>query len=80
MSAVKTFRLDGREIPFTPGRTIMDAALEAGKYIPHLCHDTELAPHGSCRLCLVKANGRQVSACTALATDGEITTVLVRMH
>ena len=70
MSAVKTFRFDGREIPFTSGQTIMDAALEAGEYIPHLCHNPEFAPHGSCRVCLVKANGRQVSACTAPATDG----------
>ena len=70
MSGRKTFRLDGREIPFTAGQTIMDAALAAGEYIPHLCHNPEFTPHGSCRVCIVKVRGRPVSACTAPAADG----------
>ena len=37
-SGADTIRIDGEEIPFTPGQTIMDAALAAGVYIPHLCH------------------------------------------
>lgn len=61
------FRLDGHEIPFHPGQTLMDAALAAGAYIPHLCHNPELAPHGSCRLCLVRVGGHLVSACTTPA-------------
>ncbi|MCO5763439.1 MAG: 2Fe-2S iron-sulfur cluster-binding protein [Chromatiaceae bacterium] len=61
------FRLDGHEIPFQSGQTLMDAALVAGAYIPHLCHNPELAPHGSCRLCLVRVGGRLVSACTTPA-------------
>ncbi len=65
-----TFTLDGKPIPFTHGQTIMDAALEAGEYIPHLCHNPEFAPHGSCRVCVVEVNGRQVSACTAPASEG----------
>jgi [NiFe] hydrogenase diaphorase moiety small subunit len=65
-----SFRLDGEPIPFSPGQTIMDAALAAGAYIPHLCHNPEFAPHGSCRVCVVRANGREVSACTAPAETG----------
>jgi [NiFe] hydrogenase diaphorase moiety small subunit len=73
MSVHNTFRLDGREIPFTPGRTIMDAALAAGEYIPHLCHNPDFVPHGSCRVCVVGVRGRQVSACTApAARDMEV--------
>jgi [NiFe] hydrogenase diaphorase moiety small subunit len=68
----KTFRLDGREIPFAAGQTIMDAALAAGVYIPHLCHNPDYAPHGSCRVCLVDVGGRQVSACTAPAAEGMV--------
>ncbi|MBP9101625.1 MAG: (2Fe-2S)-binding protein, partial [Nitrosomonas sp.] len=30
-----TIRIDGQEIPFTTGQTIMDAALAASVYIPH---------------------------------------------
>jgi len=66
----KTFRLDGKEIPFTLGQTIMDATLAAGGYIPHLCHEPGYTPHGSCRVCVVKVGGRTVSACTAPAADG----------
>ena len=60
----KTFKLDGQTIEFQQGDTIMDAALRAGVYIPHLCHNPEFTPHGSCRVCIVDVDGRQVSACT----------------
>lgn len=72
MSKTKTntFKIDAQDIPFEPGQTIMDAALAAGVYIPHLCHNPEFAPHGSCRVCVVEVNGRQVSACTAAASEG----------
>ena len=64
MSDANTFRLDGVAIEFSDGDTIMDAALRAGAYIPHLCHNPEFTPHGSCRVCVGEINGRQVSACT----------------
>ena len=48
----------------------MDAALRAGEYIPHLCHNPEFAPHGSCRVCVVNVQGRQVAACTQPAAAG----------
>jgi [NiFe] hydrogenase diaphorase moiety small subunit len=64
MTEITHFMIDGERIPFRPGQTIMDAALAAGVYIPHLCHNPALAPHGSCRVCVVRANGREVSACT----------------
>jgi len=65
-----SFTLDGAVIEFRTGDTIMDAALRTGAYIPHLCHNPEFEPHGSCRVCLVEANGRRVSACTQPATAG----------
>jgi [NiFe] hydrogenase diaphorase moiety small subunit len=64
------FSIDGNQIPFEPGQTIMDAALRAGIYIPHLCHNPDLPPSGNCKLCTVKVNGRAVSACTTPAADG----------
>lgn len=70
MSDTKTFTLDGVAIEFSDGDTIMDAALRAGSYIPHLCHNPEFTPHGSCRVCIVEVNGRQVSACTQPAAAG----------
>lgn len=66
-----TFSLDGKEIiPFQPGQTIMQAALAAGVYIPHLCYHPEFRPHGSCKVCTVKANGRPCSSCTTPAQPG----------
>ena len=70
MSEIKTFKLDGRDIPFREGDTIMDAALRAGEYIPHLCHNPDFVPHGSCRVCVVDVNGRHASACTQPASEG----------
>ncbi|MCK5359565.1 MAG: (2Fe-2S)-binding protein, partial [Gammaproteobacteria bacterium] len=69
MSSDKTFKLDGIEVPFKDGDTVMDAALRAGEYIPHLCHNPEFKPHGSCRVCVVDVNGRHLSACTLPATE-----------
>ena len=65
-----SFLLDGEEIPFAPGQTIIEAARAAGKYIPHLCWDAEFQPHGSCKLCTVKADGRFGAACTLAAQEG----------
>lgn len=70
MSSEQTFLLDGKEIPFQEGDSIMDAALRAGAYIPHLCHNPEFTPHGSCRVCVVDIDGRNVSACTQPAAAG----------
>lgn len=69
MSATVTFLLDDKAIPFQDGDTVMDAALRAGEYIPHLCHNPEFTPHGSCRVCIVEVNGRHYSACTLPAAE-----------
>ena len=66
-----TFTLDDREIEFGPGDTILRAATRAGYYIPHLCWQEGFHPHGSCRLCTVKVNGRLGSACTVQASAGQ---------
>ena len=58
-----TITIDGREIDAKPGQRIIEAADEAGIYIPRLCHLPGLEPHGSCRVCTVMVNGRPASAC-----------------
>lgn len=70
MSEGKTFLLDDKIIPYREGDTVMDAVLRAGEYIPHLCHNPEFSPHGSCRVCIVAINGRHFSACTLPACEG----------
>ncbi|MBU0752211.1 MAG: (2Fe-2S)-binding protein [Gammaproteobacteria bacterium] len=71
MSEQNIFLLDGEEIAFAPGQTIMQAAQSAHKYIPHLCWHPEFKPHGSCKLCTVKINGRFGSSCTVEAAAGQ---------
>jgi len=70
MSATIEFTIDGVEVRGRPGQTIMEAAEEAGVYIPHLCYFKGLVPHGSCRLCTVMANGRPQAACTQPIAPG----------
>ena len=70
MSKELSFTLDGRQIPFQDGQTIMAAALDADIYIPHLCFNQDFSPHGSCRVCLVKVNGRIQASCTTPAAAG----------
>ncbi len=65
-----TFKLDGRDIPFEPDQTIMQAAQAAGAYIPHLCHHADFDPIGSCKVCSVRIKGRTVTSCTMPASAG----------
>jgi [NiFe] hydrogenase diaphorase moiety small subunit len=68
----QTITIDGKDIPFQDGDTIMEAATRAGVYIPHLCHNPEFTPHGSCKLCEVSVNGRKTTACTFPAQAGQV--------
>ncbi len=67
MSDDRSFLLDGEDVPYEPGETVLQAALRAGRYIPHLCWHPDFRAHGSCRLCTVKAGGRATAACTLQA-------------
>lgn len=67
-----SFTLDGKAVPFTEGQTIIQAATAAGVFIPHLCYHPEFKPHGSCKLCTVKVNGRQTASCTMRAAAGMV--------
>ena len=64
------FTIDGQQIEAAPGETILQAALEAGIYIPYLCYFPGMKPYGACRTCVVdtEANGRKMTlaSCTAM--------------
>ena len=63
------FQLDGEDVAFEPGESVLAAARRAGRYIPHLCWHPDFTAHGSCRICTVKAGGRAAAACTTQATE-----------
>ena len=68
----QTFIIDGKTVPFEEGETIIQAATRAGVFIPHLCYHPEFKPHGSCKLCTVKVNGRHTASCTMRAAPGMV--------
>jgi [NiFe] hydrogenase diaphorase moiety small subunit len=67
-----TFTIDGKTVQARPGQTILKAAEAAGIYIPRLCAYKDLIPHGSCRVCSVRVNGRIQAACVQSASEGAI--------
>ncbi len=64
-----TFDLDDVAVPFAPGQSVLQAALAAGRYIPHLCYHPEFKPHGSCKVCTVRVDGQTTAACTMPARE-----------
>jgi NADH-quinone oxidoreductase subunit G len=49
-----TFKLDGKDIPFEPGDSIIKAADRQGIEIPHYCWHAGLSAPANCRMCLVE--------------------------
>ncbi len=68
------FVLNGKEIEFKPGQTIIEAAKEHGIIIPHFCWHPSLSVSGNCRVCLVEVEKmpKLVIACSTLAAEGMI--------
>jgi len=66
--------IDGKEIQAEPGRSVLEAALDAGIYIPNLCYHPDMPPIGSCRLCIVEIDDMRglPTACTLRAEDGMV--------
>ena len=64
-----TLSIDNQEVTVSKGTTILEAAKGLGVEIPTLCHLKELAPDGSCRMCVVEVEGGRrgglTTACTA---------------
>jgi len=58
-----TLTIDGIKVETTRGKTILEAALDAGIYIPALCYHPDLKPLAdlesdrACRLCVVEVEG-----------------------
>ncbi len=69
-----TLTIDGRKVQAPRGVTVLEAALGAGMYIPHLCYDPDLKPYGACRFCIVEIEGMRglPTSCTTLAMDGMV--------
>jgi len=65
-------RIDGQDIEAPKGASLLDAALTAGIYIPHLCHHPNLPPINACGLCIVQIDGIgiPIASCSARVEQG----------
>ena len=72
MSDKIKFLMEGKECTGKPGQSILQAADDNGVYIPRLCYHPDLKPGGSCRVCTVNVNGRNMAACTTPVADGMV--------
>ncbi|MFI5306599.1 MAG: 2Fe-2S iron-sulfur cluster-binding protein [Polyangiales bacterium] len=66
-----TFKLDGQEIPFEPGQSIMQAAWRHGIEIPHYCWHPGLSVAANCRMCLVEIKAERPVMMPVLKWDGQ---------
>ena len=71
-----TITIDGAEVRTRPGTNVLQAAMDAGIYIPYLCYYPGMKAFGACRMCVVKFDeggppGNQAS-CTVPAADGMV--------
>ncbi|MEM1023494.1 MAG: 2Fe-2S iron-sulfur cluster-binding protein [Myxococcota bacterium] len=68
------FTMDGRELEVEPGRTIIEAASDAGIAIPHYCWHPRLSIAANCRMCLVEVEKapKLLPACEIAVRDGMV--------
>jgi len=66
--------IDNKRIRASEGMTVLKAARSAGIYIPTLCADDDLKPHGGCRLCVVEIEKMRglPTACTTIISEGMV--------
>jgi bidirectional [NiFe] hydrogenase diaphorase subunit len=83
MANMISLRIDGELVRVSEGRTIFEAAEQAGKSIPGLCQMKGLTSVGACRLCAVELAGvnRLLPSCTTPAQEGmSVTTQSARLR
>ncbi|MCK4802958.1 MAG: (2Fe-2S)-binding protein [Spirochaetes bacterium] len=67
-----TISIDGIEVEAKPGQSIIQAADDAGIYIPRLCYREDLEQAGHCRVCTVNVNGKPTNACNMPVQNGMV--------
>ncbi len=66
--------IDGNEVSFEEGETVLQVARRVGIEIPTLCYDDRLSPAGACRMCLVEVEGARLMqpSCAMKAAPGTV--------
>ncbi len=71
------FELDGKPLSVPEGTTIIEAADDAGVYIPRFCYHKKLSIAANCRMCLIEVEkmGKPLPACaTPITRDMKVKT------
>ena len=71
-----TLTIDGQQLTVAKGRTVLQAAIEAGISVPYYCYHPGISIDGSCRVCIVKIEKmpKLQTACSTACTDGMVIT------
>ena len=71
-----TLTIDGQQITVAKGKTVLQAAIEAGISVPYYCFHPGLTVDGSCRVCIVKIEKmpKLQTSCSTFCTDGMVVT------
>ena len=69
-----TLTIDGRSITVAKGRTVLQAAIDAGISVPYYCYHPGISIDGSCRVCVVKIEKmpKLQTSCSTLCADGMV--------
>ena len=69
-----TITIDGVEVTTQPGKMVLEAAIEAGIYVPYLCYHPGMKPYAACRMCVIEVEGQRgyPAACTLPVADGMV--------
>lgn len=69
-----TLEIDGVEIKTLPGTNVLQAAMDAGLYIPYLCYYPGMKSFGACRMCVVEIEGGRgnPASCTTPVAEGMV--------
>ena len=69
-----TITIDGVEVTTQPGKMVLEAAIDAGLYVPYLCYHPGMKPYAACRMCVVEVEGQRgyPAACTLPVADGMV--------
>jgi len=72
MTTMVNITINGQSITAKAGSTVLQAAREAGIYIPTLCDHPAVSPAGACRMCVVEVLGQRnlQTSCTFPITNG----------
>ena len=71
-----TLTIDGQQVTVAKGKTVLQAAIEAGISVPYYCYHPGLSVDGSCRVCIVKIEKmpKLQTSCSTACTDGMVVT------